>query len=316
MAYNNTYGIQLINETTYVESLRGFAEPGGCLDRVSRCRALVAEGDPDFNGNNVTVNEACVDVNIYCLFSYAYPLFESSGRSFDDIAILRPNFVPPRYYTGFLSQQWVQRELGVPVNFTAASVAVQDAFFFGTGDPNAAHPGRTPLDDLAYLLDSGVKVAMMYGDRDFTCNWLGGEANSLAVKYSKACDFQAAGYTAIHTNYSYIGGQVRQHGNFSFSRIYDSGHEVPAYQPETAYQIFFRAMFNRDVATGSVQLSDNYSTSGPQSVRNIKNVAPKNPATVCYVLDLQDSCTDEQIQSVLDGSAVVKNYIVVGNSTG
>ena len=90
-------------------------------------------------------------------------------------------------------------------------------------------PVGTPLKDLAYLLDSGVKVAMLYGDRNLTCNWLGGEANSLAIDYRHAESFRSAGYTAIYTNHSYVGGQVRQNGKLSFPRVYESRHEVPAY---------------------------------------------------------------------------------------
>lgn len=37
------------------------------------------------------------------------------------------------------------------------------------------------LDQLSNLLDSGVKVTMLYGDRDYFCNWLGGEDLSLSV---------------------------------------------------------------------------------------------------------------------------------------
>jgi carboxypeptidase C (cathepsin A) len=48
----------------------------------------------------------------------------------------------------------------------------------------------------------------------------------------------------------YNGCLVRQYGNFSFSRVFEAGHEVPAYQPETAYEIFRRAMFNLDIASG------------------------------------------------------------------
>ena len=115
-----------------MNALQTFHKSAGCLDRLSRYRAYVAEGDPDFNGNNITVNQACVDANINCLLKHAEQLFIPSGRTPDDIAVLRPNLVPPRYYTGFLSQEWVQRELGIPVNFTAASKAAQEPFLFGT----------------------------------------------------------------------------------------------------------------------------------------------------------------------------------------
>jgi carboxypeptidase C (cathepsin A) len=33
-------------------------------------------------------------------------------------------------------------------------------------------------------------------------------------------------------------GEVRQYGNFSFARIYESGHEIPYYQRESPPRFF------------------------------------------------------------------------------
>jgi carboxypeptidase C (cathepsin A) len=81
------------------------------------------------------------------------------------------------------------------------------------------------LKKLGSLLDRGVKVALFYGDRDYQCNWLGGEAISLAIESKLSSDFKKAGYAEIETNDSHIGGFVRQHGNLSFARVFQSGHE-------------------------------------------------------------------------------------------
>lgn len=91
---------------------------------------------------------------------------------------------------------------------------------------------------------------MVYGDRDYRCNWLGGEAVALAADYKYAERFRETEYERLKTNGSYTGGEVRQYGKFSFSRIFEAGHGVSAYQPETVYRVFMRAMFGRDVATG------------------------------------------------------------------
>jgi carboxypeptidase C (cathepsin A) len=81
------------------------------------------------------------------------------------------------------------------------------------------------LASLGALLDKGVKVALVYGDRDYQCNWLGGEAISLAIKSNTTSSFMNAGYANIETNSSYVGGLVRQYGNLSFSRVFQAGHE-------------------------------------------------------------------------------------------
>ncbi len=81
------------------------------------------------------------------------------------------------------------------------------------------------MKNLEYLLGSGVKVALIYGDRDQRCPWLGAEKLSLAAQWSGADSFNAAGYEFVHTNGTYNGGVVRQHGNLSFSRVFEAGHD-------------------------------------------------------------------------------------------
>lgn len=85
------------------------------------------------------------------------------------------------------------------------------------------------LAHLGELLDDGVKVALMYGDKDYQCNWYGGEALSLAIDSDTQSSFSEAGYADIQTNASYVGGKVRQHGNLTFSRVFDAGHEGKQY---------------------------------------------------------------------------------------
>lgn len=68
-----------------------------------------------------------------------------------------------------------------------------------------------------------------YGDADYTCNWFGGEAVSLAINYTHKQEFAASPYEPLlYEGVRY--GEVRQFGNLSFSRIYEAGHEVPYYQ--------------------------------------------------------------------------------------
>lgn len=81
------------------------------------------------------------------------------------------------------------------------------------------------LANLGTLLNKGVKIAMVYGDRDYQCNWLGGEAISLAINSTFAAEFASAGYVDVQTNASYVGGLVRQYGSLSFTRVYEAGHE-------------------------------------------------------------------------------------------
>lgn len=141
----------------------------------------------------------------------------------------------------------------------------------------------------------------------------GGEDVSLALDFDSSETFRSAGYESIMTNSSYDGGLVRENGALSFSRIFQSGHGVAGYQPETMYHVFERAMSRRDVATGVVRLSKtpDYASKGPHSVRNVTNEVPEPELSTCYVAEASVSCTDEQLAALADGSAVVEDSVVV-----
>jgi hypothetical protein len=130
------------------------------------------------------------------------------------------------------------------------------------------------------------------------------------MSYPAAKNFRSAGYTDIITNSSYRGGVVRQHNKVSFSRVFEAGHSVGAFQPETVSKIFDRVMFDKDVPSGSVARSS-YSSKGPKSSFEIKNKLPPSPKSECYVLDTLNTCTQEELAAFADGSAVVKDYILV-----
>lgn len=111
-------------------------------------------------------------------------------------------------------------------------------------------------------------------------------------------------------------GYVRQSGGLSFTRVLDAGHLIPFFQPEVTHDIFMRASRGLDVATGTtpaVSGGKNFVTSGPKSVWNIKTtIRPQSPewcnpnyAPLWYV------CTANQIRALEDGTAIVKDGIVI-----
>lgn len=160
-----------------------------------------------------------------------------------------------------------------------------------------------------------------------TGNWVGGEAVSLAIPHARAASFARAGYAplrlpsgAAHARVHHR-GLTRQHGNLSFTRVFQAGHEVPAYQPEAAYQIFRRATLGLDVATGTVSTGggggdggddgdDDYATEGPREVWHVKGVPPAVPRPRCYLLAPM-TCTPEVWARVLEGAVTVKDWFVV-----
>jgi hypothetical protein len=94
---------------------------------------------------------------------------------------------------------------------------------------------------------------------EYSCNWLGGQVVAHEVN---ATGFECAGYANISTSDHIVHGQVKQAGKFAFSRIYESGHEVPFYQPLAALEIFERAINGKDIATGEKIVGNGYLTQG------------------------------------------------------
>lgn len=312
MAVNNTYGLTTINPTRASLAVGSFYAPGGCQAQIIQCRAAVKAQDPNNAGDVSTVNSICANAYNFCTENVMNP-YEDAGRSVYDIAHLLPESFPPSLYLEYLNTAGIQAAIGSPVNFTQTNYQVVSAFS-STGD----YEREGYISDIAYLLNSGVRVGLMYGDRDYICNWLGGEALSLAVaaqtSSSYASLFPAAGYAPIIVNTTYIGGVVRQYGNLSFSRVYEAGHSVPAYQPETAFQVFARIMSGTSVSTGEIINSSLYNTTGPLNA-TATNSLPASPSATCYLRDILDTCNDAQKSSIINNQGTIINGILYAASS-
>lgn len=194
IAYNNTYDVSFISEDIYEGIKLNYTKPGGCLDQITQCRTLASQLDPDDLGTDEEVNTLCATAFSYCYNYVEYVPIELSGVSFSpissifhqiysitlvrlivvdvngeqrstfDLAHLLANPWPPAYPAGFFNQAWVQKDLAVPLNFTLDSNIVETAFF-STGDPI-----RQNISAMEYILKSGLKAALVYGDRDYVCN--------------------------------------------------------------------------------------------------------------------------------------------------
>jgi hypothetical protein len=64
-----------------------------------------------------------------------------------------------------MNQDWVQRNLGVPLNFSIGSNSMPNTYFGVTGDPILVS-----IDMINFVAQSGIKVALVFGDRDYRCN--------------------------------------------------------------------------------------------------------------------------------------------------
>jgi hypothetical protein len=127
-------------------------------------------------------------------------------------------------------------------------------------------------------------------------NWFGGQAISLAMNYTHSEEFRAAGYDAMVVDGTEY-GEVRQYGNFSFARIYESGHEIPFYQRESTPRIpthflltriaavaalayFNRTLYHYDIATGEDIVTQNLTSTGPANATHTNSFVPLTSSSV------------------------------------
>ena len=305
-AYNNSYGIRAITQVQQLNALSSFRGAGGCAELTQACRSLEPTYDLDDRGTSPVVNEACAKAVSVCSTTFDAP-YLSSNRSPYDITQSYLTPFPSELYQEYLNTREVQQSIGVPLNYTAISSAVAGAFS-ATGD----WARRSGIDELASLLNAGTRIALIYGDKDYVCNWLGGEAISFAIAAAAGPTYSSwynAGYAPIVTNDSYIGGVVREFGNLSFSRIYDAGHTVPAYQPETAFTVFSRIISKDDISLGQPADLSLYRSFGDANSTH-QNTAPPQASPVCYIRAVDMTCDVDHKKMLANGAGVIINGVL------
>jgi carboxypeptidase C (cathepsin A) len=317
-AYNNTYGIQMIGLVDQLNGVSNFTNQ--CAPAIQACRAA---GSNDY-GDDVKANALCRKATAICNdLTLLAPLH---GYDPYDIRQKLRSPDPSAAYQEYLNDASVLSSIGARVNFTESNSYVLQGFY-DTGDLSR----DDTIDELAGLIARGVRVAFIYGDADFICNWQGGQAvsNALASALSNvsvegssndqsagtklaasyAAGFSAAGYADIVVNNTYVGGNVKQFGNLSFSRIYDAGHFVPYYQPETAFQVFARIIYGHDLSTGVAVDLSSFRSSGTSESAHTNTVPSSPPAQTCWVRSWNSSCSTEDTAAMLRGKGVVQHGI-------
>jgi len=166
-----------------------------------------------------------------------------------------------------------QAALGTDVNYTTANSDIYWAFQ-QTGD-FVYDDGKK---DLEMLLSNGVRVSLIYGDADYICNWFGGQAVSLNLNYTHSEQFRQAGYAPMTVDGVQY-GESREYGNFSFTRIYEAGHEVPYYQPVAALALFQRTIQGLAIYDGS-KLNATSSSTGPADTTHTTTAPPLPSSTM------------------------------------
>ncbi|KAF4031871.1 Serine carboxypeptidase [Phytophthora infestans] len=148
------------------------------------------------------------------------------------------------YVSKYLDSPNVRESLGVDSKRVGAwqecNMDVNMAFYM-TAD--MAKPFHTYVAD---LLNDNLRVLIYAGDADLMCNWYGNQAWTLALDWKGKEGFNAAPETTYTTADGTNGGVVRSFNNqFTFLKVFNSGHMVPQDQPAVALDMLNKFLNNQ-----------------------------------------------------------------------
>ena len=238
----NTYDYSPYNQSTQDQLYNSMYGPGNCYDQVTRCYETGR-------------NDACSIGDKFCANFVQEVLDNVANRDEYDIRELMPDPFPYGFFVDYLNRKDVQAAIGAYTNFSTSSAVTGNAFGTTGDDSREANT----LEDIRALLEQGIIVMLYAGDADYNCNWFGGQ---VVADLIAAPGFDKAGYTDLITSDNTTHGQVKQAAQFSFVRVYYSGHEVPFYQPLASLEMFERVIAGQDIATGTLIPDSNYVTTG------------------------------------------------------
>ncbi|PKS10615.1 hypothetical protein jhhlp_002370 [Lomentospora prolificans] len=246
-AVNNTYGIQTLDEKWVDYMTTACYMTNGCLDQLWRCGQSYGE-----DTNSDTTRALCSQAASMCRDNVEGPYYSYSQRSMYDIRKASNQRPYPDFMVKYLNAPTTREALGVGVDFTYEDSSY-DVYLAFQHSGDYAYPRF--LQDLEFLLDRGTRILLVYGDADYIGNWFGGEAISLALNYTQSTFFRATPYKSLLSG-EVESGKVREFGNLSFAVVHESGHLISVDKPGVALDLYNRAVWGRDLATGEKTLDE------------------------------------------------------------
>lgn len=136
------------------------------------------------------------------------------------------------YLNDYFNLEWVQEALGVDKSYTMCSSEVGSRFVTDFMRPYQRH--------ITSLLNDGIPVLIYVGDKDLVCDWVGNLAWVNQLNYTNHEEFSKESFKPWITNNGSHAGEVKNYANFTYLRIFDSGHMVPMDQPENSLDMVNR----------------------------------------------------------------------------
>ncbi|KAG3114173.1 Serine carboxypeptidase-like [Phytophthora idaei] len=231
MAIDNAYNISLVDVAQLNEMK---AAVPVCISLLEQCP------------QNVT---ACGAGEDFCMEKLFEPMLKADRNPYD-IRLPCKNdgddteCYDISYISKYLDAPKVREALGVDSKRVGAwqecNSKIYEAFL-KTADP--AKPFNSYVAD---LLNDDVRVLIYAGDADLVCNWHGNEAWTLALQWKGRDGFNAAPETSFITANGTNAGKVRSFNQFTFLKVFNSGHMVPKDQPAVALDMLNKFLKSQD----------------------------------------------------------------------
>lgn len=154
-ATKNTYNITAYNQTVYDYATFALNWDNGCLAQIGYCYMA--------NQSTLVGQAVCTEAENMCRDNVETPYYVFSGRGVYDIRHPYADPTPPDYLIDYLNQASIQEAIGVDTNYSSLSNTDIYYAFQQTGD----FVYMNFLDDLEEILNSGVRVSLVYGDADY-----------------------------------------------------------------------------------------------------------------------------------------------------
>ncbi|RDW22792.1 Alpha/Beta hydrolase protein [Yarrowia lipolytica] len=148
------------------------------------------------------------------------------------------------YSVQYLNKPEVQKALGVHPGITFSSCSGQvNGAFYDQSDEVLPYIKAFPA-----LLEK-IPVLIYAGDRDYICNWVGNQYWTGNLTWSGQDEFNKQQLSSWKVE-GEASGEIKNHGHFTFLRVFGAGHMVPHDKPKQAL-----AILNRWIG-GDVTLAD------------------------------------------------------------
>ena len=135
----------------------------------------------------------------------------------------------------FIAREDVRKELGVGKRSWTSCNMIVHTFLLGDWVTNLQ-------SNVVSLLNNNVRVLVYSGDKDWICNWRGGEAWTNSLQWSGQGQFSQTNYEKWDVDGA-AAGEYKNVEGLSFLRVYDAGHMVPMDQPLVAVEMLNQFIF-------------------------------------------------------------------------